>query len=85
MSIHQGDVGSADDCRRTVQEVIDHHGRLDILVNNAGITADHTIFKMTDEDWYKVLAAIEGRRVRQPDRGSGVRARRHAHVLPDQK
>src|SRR6478609_7179790 len=56
VSIHQGNVGSADDCRRTVQEVIDHHGRLDILVNNAGITADHTISKMTDEDWYKVLA-----------------------------
>ena len=38
VSIHQGNVGSAEDCRRTVQEVIDHHGRLDILVNNAGIT-----------------------------------------------
>ena len=56
VSIHQGNVGSAEDCRRTVQEVIDHHGRLDILVNNAGITSDKTIFKMTDEDWYKVLA-----------------------------
>ena len=56
VSIHQGNVGSAEDCRRTVQEVIDHHGRLDILVNNAGITSDKTIIKMTDEDWYKVLA-----------------------------
>ena len=56
VSIHQGNVGSAEDCRRTVQEVIDHHGRLDILVNNAGITSDKTIFKMTDEDWYKVIA-----------------------------
>jgi NAD(P)-dependent dehydrogenase (short-subunit alcohol dehydrogenase family) len=56
VSIHQGNVGSAEDCRRTVQEVIDHHGRLDIMVNNAGITSDKTIFKMTDEDWYKVLA-----------------------------
>ena len=55
VSIHQGNVGSADDCRRTVQEVINHHGRLDILVNNAGITSDKTIFKMTDEDWHKVL------------------------------
>ena len=56
VSIHQGNVGSAEDCRRTVREVIDHHGRLDILVNNAGITSDKTVFKMTDEDWYKVLA-----------------------------
>ena len=54
-SIHQGNVGSAEDCRRTIQEVIDHHGRLDILVNNAGITSDKTVLKMTDEDWYKVL------------------------------
>jgi NAD(P)-dependent dehydrogenase (short-subunit alcohol dehydrogenase family) len=55
-SIHQGNVGSADDCRRTVNEVIAQHGRLDILVNNAGITIDKTVLKMTDEDWYKVLA-----------------------------
>jgi len=55
-SIHQGNVGSSEDCQRTVQEVIDQHGRLDILVNNAGITIDKSIFKMSDEDWYKVLA-----------------------------
>src|ERR1700757_990113 len=55
-SIHQGDVASAEDCRRTIGEVIDRHGRLDILVNNAGITIDRTVAKMTDEDWYTVLA-----------------------------
>jgi NAD(P)-dependent dehydrogenase (short-subunit alcohol dehydrogenase family) len=55
-SIHQGNVGSADDCRRTIGEVIEQHGRLDILVNNAGITIDKTALKLTDEDWYKVLA-----------------------------
>jgi len=56
VSVHQGNIGSADDCRRTVKEVIDAHGRLDILVNNAGITIDKTVLKMTDEDWYKVIA-----------------------------
>jgi NAD(P)-dependent dehydrogenase (short-subunit alcohol dehydrogenase family) len=56
VSIHQGNIASAEDCRRTVREVIDHHGRLDILVNNAGITSDKTVLKMADEDWYKVLA-----------------------------
>ena len=55
-TIHQGNVGSAEDCRRTVSEVIEAHGRLDILVNNAGITIDKTVLKMTDEDWYKVIA-----------------------------
>jgi acetoacetyl-CoA reductase/3-oxoacyl-[acyl-carrier protein] reductase len=55
-SVHQGNIGSADDCRRTVEEVIEVHGRLDILVNNAGITIDKTVLKMTDEDWYKVIA-----------------------------
>ena len=56
VSVHQGDVGSADDCRRTIQEVIDTHGRLDILINNAGITIDKTVAKMTADEWNKVIA-----------------------------
>jgi acetoacetyl-CoA reductase/3-oxoacyl-[acyl-carrier protein] reductase len=55
-SIHQGNVGVAEDCRRTVGEVIERHGRLDILVNNAGITMDRTVLKMTDEEWNTVIA-----------------------------
>ncbi len=54
-TVHRGDIGSADDCRRTVREVIEQHGRLDILVNNAGITADRTALKMTDDDWRRVI------------------------------
>jgi acetoacetyl-CoA reductase/3-oxoacyl-[acyl-carrier protein] reductase len=55
VSTHRGNVASPDDCRRTVNEVMEQHGRLDILVNNAGITIDKTILKLTDDDWHKVL------------------------------
>ena len=56
VSVHQGDVASAEDCRRTIREVIELHGRLDILINNAGITIDKTVAKMTEEEWNKVIA-----------------------------
>ncbi len=55
-TVHEGNIGQADDCRRVLREVIDQHGRLDILVNNAGITIDKTVAKMTDEDWQRVIA-----------------------------
>src|ERR687898_3382722 len=55
LTTHRGDIGSAEDCRRTVAEVIEQHGRLDILVNNAGITADRSVLKMTDDDWRRVI------------------------------
>jgi acetoacetyl-CoA reductase/3-oxoacyl-[acyl-carrier protein] reductase len=56
MTLHKGNIGDGDDCRRVVQEVIEQHGQLDILINNAGITIDRTVAKMTDDDWNKVLA-----------------------------
>ena len=56
ITVHEGNIGQADDCRRVLREVIDQHGRVDILVNNAGITIDRTVAKMTDEDWQKVIA-----------------------------
>ena len=48
-TIHQGNVASAEDCQRTISEVIDQHGRLDILVNNAGITVDKPVARMAEE------------------------------------
>jgi NAD(P)-dependent dehydrogenase (short-subunit alcohol dehydrogenase family) len=56
VSLHQVDVASAEDSRRTIADVIDQHGRLDILVNNAGITRDKTVAKMVDDDWNAVIA-----------------------------
>ena len=54
-TIHQGNVGSWDDCQRVIGEVLEQHGQLDILVNNAGITQDRPVSKMTADDWHKVL------------------------------
>ena len=55
LSLHQGNIGDAEDCERVVKEVIDQHGRLDILVNNAGITVDKPVSKLSAADWDKVL------------------------------
>ncbi len=54
-TIHKGNVSNPEDCRRTIDEVLEQHGRLDILVNNAGITADKMALKMSTDDWDKVL------------------------------
>jgi acetoacetyl-CoA reductase len=55
VTVHQGDVGSDDDCARVIGEVLDQHGQLDILVNNAGTTADRTVRKMTPAEWDQVI------------------------------
>ena len=55
LSLHQGNVGEWEECQRVVHDVINEHGRLDILVNNAGVTVDKPVWKMSVEDWHKVL------------------------------
>src|SRR5215471_21548406 len=50
VTLHEGNIGSAEDCRRVINEVIDQHGRLDILVNNARITIDRTARHMPAPD-----------------------------------
>jgi NAD(P)-dependent dehydrogenase (short-subunit alcohol dehydrogenase family) len=54
-SIHQGNVSSPEDCRRTIDEVVDQHGQIDILVNNAGIVSPKSVLRMADEEWRKVI------------------------------
>jgi NAD(P)-dependent dehydrogenase (short-subunit alcohol dehydrogenase family) len=54
-SVHQGNIGSNEDCERVVREVLEQHGRMDILVNNAGITIDKTVRRMTPDDWDRVV------------------------------
>src|ERR1700735_3759694 len=55
LSLHQGNVGDGEECQRVVGEVIEQHGRLDILVNNAGIPIDKPVWKLSIDDWQKVL------------------------------
>ena len=55
VTIHQGNIGSDEDCVRVIGEVLDQHGQLDILVNNAGITVDKTVRKMSPEEWDRVI------------------------------
>ena len=54
-SVHQGNIGSNDDCERVIAEVLEQHGQLDILVNNAGITVDKTVRRMTPDEWDRVV------------------------------
>jgi acetoacetyl-CoA reductase len=54
-TIHQGNIGSNEDCLRVIDEVLDAHGQLDILVNNADITVNKTIRKMTPAQWDRVI------------------------------
>ena len=54
--IVQGDVAIKEDARRVVSRVLDEWKRIDILVNNAGITRDHTLRKMTDEEWESAIS-----------------------------
>jgi NAD(P)-dependent dehydrogenase (short-subunit alcohol dehydrogenase family) len=49
------DVADFEAAGRMVRRAIDELGRLDILVNNAGIARDATIWKMTEDDWDKVI------------------------------
>ena len=52
----QADVASSEDTDRTVAQVIETLGGLDIMVCNAGITWDGVIWKMSDDQWDKVIA-----------------------------
>ncbi len=55
VTVHQGNIGSNEDCVRVIGEVLEQHGQLDILVNNAGVTVDKTVRKMTPDEWDHVI------------------------------
>jgi 3-oxoacyl-[acyl-carrier protein] reductase len=53
--ITRADVSSFVDAQAMVQKVLDELGRLDILVNNAGMNWDGVVWKMTEEQWDRVI------------------------------
>ncbi len=55
LHFYETDVGVYERCKAAVSAVRKEHGRIDFLVNNAGITRDHTVAKMTVEEWQAVL------------------------------
>jgi len=52
---YEADVADFTQCQAAVGAVIADHGQVDVLVNNAGITRDHTVRKMTIDEWQAVL------------------------------
>jgi acetoacetyl-CoA reductase len=55
VAFFEGNVSVYEQCQAAVGDVRARYGRIDLLVNNAGITADHTVRKMTIEEWQAVL------------------------------
>jgi 3-oxoacyl-[acyl-carrier protein] reductase len=51
----QADVASFDDAQVMVQKVLDEFGQVDILANNAGMNWDGVVWKMTEEQWDRVI------------------------------
>ncbi len=49
------DVSSAKQVGAAFEEVANRFRRIDVLVNNAGLLRDNLLFKMSEDDWDKVL------------------------------
>lgn len=49
------DISDFDAVQKLAQQIMDDFGGLDILVNNAGMNWDGVIWKMTEEQWDRVL------------------------------
>jgi len=51
----QADVSNFNDAQEMVKKVVDEFGKIDILVTNAGMNWDGVIWKMTEEQWDRVI------------------------------
>ena len=52
----KADVADAEQAEAVIETAIEVLGQVDILVNNAGINRDHTIHRMSVEEWDEVIA-----------------------------
>jgi 3-oxoacyl-[acyl-carrier protein] reductase len=52
----QADVSSFDDAQAMVQNVLEDFGQVDILINNAGMNWDGVVWKMSEEQWDRVIS-----------------------------
>lgn len=50
------DIRNSAEVDRVIKQVVQDLGGLHFLVNNAGVTADAVIWKLTDEQWAKVIS-----------------------------
>jgi len=55
IAIYKWNVTDPDACIEGVKKIATEMGTVDVLVNNAGITRDHTLQKMSVEDWHAVI------------------------------
>lgn len=54
------DVSDTEQVEKAVRHAHDETGRVDVVVNNAGILRDKMLWKLTDDDWDRVLAIHAG-------------------------